>query len=114
MAEFNDDPRDAVEFARAARPGDFGRFAPKVFEYAGQNDPVAIALLRSSARTIDEALDAVVAQGSRKLCLLGGLAPIYRPWLAERHQPLFMEPEADALTGSVALAAKRFAAGATT
>ena len=54
----------------------------------------------------------VVARGSRRLCLLGGLAPLYRPWLAERHQPLFVDPEADALTGSVALAAKRFAADA--
>ena len=108
MAEFNNDPREAVEFARAARPGEFGRFAPKVFDYASRNDPVAIALVRRCAQTIDEALDVVVAQGSRRLCLLGGLAPIYRPWLAERHQPLFVDPEADALTGSVALAAKRF------
>ncbi|KQY40448.1 N-acetylglucosamine kinase [Rhizobium sp. Root483D2] len=111
MAEFNNDPREVVEFARAARPGEFGRFAPWVFDHASRQDPVAIALLRSNAQTIDEALDAVVAQGSRRLCLLGGLAPIYRPWLAARHQPLFVEPEADALTGSVALAAKRFAAG---
>lgn len=111
MAEFNNDPREAVEFARAAVPGEFGRFAPTIFDYAGRNDPVAIALLKSCAQTVDEALDALVAQGSRKLCLLGGLAPIYRPWLAERHQPLFIEPEADALTGSVALAAKRFVTG---
>ena len=111
MAEFNNDPREAVEFARAAVPGEFGRFAPKIFDYAGRNDPVAIALLKGGAQTVDEALDALVAQGSRKLCLLGGLAPIYRPWLAERHQPLFIEPEADALTGSVALAAKRFVTG---
>lgn len=112
MAEFNSDPRDVVEFARVARPGEFGRFAPKVFAFAEHNDPVAITLLRASAQTIDEALDVVVARGSRRLCLLGGLAPLYRPWLAERHQPLFVEPEADALTGSVALAAKRFAADA--
>lgn len=112
MAEFNNDPREAVEFARAAVPGEFGRFAPKIFDYAARNDPVAIALLKGGAQTVDEALDALVAQGSRKLCLLGGLAPIYRPWLAERHQPLFIEPEADALTGSVALAAKRFVGSA--
>ncbi|CAN7270732.1 BadF/BadG/BcrA/BcrD ATPase family protein [Pararhizobium sp. LjRoot238] len=112
MAEFNSDPRDVVEFARIARPGEFGRFAPKVFEFAGRGDPVATTLLRAAAQTIDEALDVVVARGSRRLCLLGGLAPLYRPWLAERHQPLFVEPEADALTGSVALAAKRFAADA--
>ncbi|CAN7326004.1 N-acetylglucosamine kinase [Rhizobium sp. LjRoot98] len=114
MAEFNNDPREAVEFARAAVPGEFGRFAPKIFDYAARNDPVAIALLKGCAQTVDEALDALVAQGSRKLCLLGGLAPIYRPWLAERHQPLFIEPEADALTGSVALAAKRFVTGSAT
>jgi glucosamine kinase len=112
MAEFNADPRDVVEFARVARPGEFGRFAPKVFAFAEHNDPVAVTLLRASAQTIDEALDVVVARGSRRLCLLGGLAPLYRPWLAERHQPLFVEPEADALTGSVALAAKRFSADA--
>ena len=112
MAEFNSDPRAVVEFARLARPGEFGRYAPKVFEFAGRDDPVAIALLRMSAQTIDEALDVVVSRGSRRLCLLGGLAPLYRPWLAERHQALFVEAEADALTGSVALAAKRFGASA--
>ena len=112
MTEFNDDPRDVVEFARLAHPGEFGRYAPKVFAYADRGDPVALTLLKASAQTIDEALDAVVARGSRRICLLGGLAPLYRPWLAERHQPLFAEPEADALTGSVALAAKRFVADA--
>lgn len=108
MAEFDADPRAVVEFARAAHPGEYGRYAPKVFDYANRGDPVAIALLKASAQTINEALDVVVARGSAKLCLLGGLAPLYRPWLAERHQPLFVESAADALTGSVALAAKRF------
>ncbi|HTO34516.1 MAG TPA: N-acetylglucosamine kinase [Pararhizobium sp.] len=108
MAEFNSDPREVVEFARAAHPGEYGRYAPKVFDYADREDPVAIALLKASAQTINEGLDVVVRRGSAKLCLLGGLAPLYRPWLAERHQPLFVESAADALTGSVALAAKRF------
>ncbi|WP_438750988.1 BadF/BadG/BcrA/BcrD ATPase family protein [Pararhizobium sp. O133] len=108
MAEFNSDPRAVVEFARAAHPGEYGRYAPKVFDYADRKDPVAIALLKASAQMINEALDVVVARGSAKLCLLGGLAPLYRTWLAERHQPLFVESAADALTGSVALAAKRF------
>ncbi|MDQ0318314.1 glucosamine kinase [Pararhizobium capsulatum DSM 1112] len=108
MAEFNNDPRDIVEFARLAHPGEFGRYAPKVFAHAERHDPVAVALLKASTQTIDEALDVVVSRGSRRICLLGGLAPFYRPWLADRHQPLFAESEADALTGSVALATKRF------
>ncbi|WP_275787127.1 N-acetylglucosamine kinase [Pararhizobium gei] len=108
MAEFGNDPRAVVEFARLAHPGAFGRYAPRVFEFASRQDPVAIALLQAAAQTIDEALDVVARRGSRRICLLGGLAPLYRPWLAARHQPLFAEAEADALTGSVALAAQRF------
>lgn len=108
MTEFEQSPSAVVEFARLASPGGFGRYAPKVFAHAERHDPVALALLKAAAQTIDEALDVVVARGGRRISLLGGLAPLYRPWLAERHQPLFVEPEADALTGSVALAAKRF------
>ncbi len=110
LAEFNDDPRDVVDFARLAKPGEFGRYAPRVFDHAGRGDPVAARLLKAAAATVDEALDVVVSKGSRTICLLGGLAPLYRPWLAERHQPLFVEAEADALCGAVALAAARFGA----
>lgn len=108
LAEFNNDPRDLVDFARLAKPGEFGRYAPRVFDHAERGDPVALRLLKAAATTVDEALDVVVARGSRTICLLGGLAALYRRWLAERHQPLFVEAEADALTGAVALAAARF------
>jgi glucosamine kinase len=108
LSEFNNDPRDVVDFARLAKPGEFGRYAPRIFDYAGRDDPAATRLLKAAAVTVDEALDVVVARGAQKICLLGGLASLYRPWLAERHQPLFVEAEADALTGAVALAAARF------
>ncbi|WP_026622372.1 glucosamine kinase [Ensifer sp. WSM1721] len=108
LSEFNNDPRDVVDFARLAKPGEFGRYAPRVFDHAERGDPVALRLIKAAATTVDEALDVVVSRGSRTICLLGGLAPLYRRWLAERHQPLFVEAEADALTGAVALAAARF------
>ncbi|HEV7308215.1 N-acetylglucosamine kinase [Ensifer sp.] len=114
MAEFNDDPRDVVDFARLAKPGEFGRYAPRVFEAAVAGDSVAVRVLKAAAATVDEALDVVVARGAERLCLLGGLAPLYRPWLAERHQALIVEAEADALTGAVALAAQRFGSQART
>ncbi|WEZ82327.1 N-acetylglucosamine kinase [Rhizobium sp. 32-5/1] len=110
MAEFHDDPREVVDFARQARPGEFGRYAPRLFDFAGKGDPVAIRLLTAATESINETLDVVVKRGGKQICLLGGLAALYRPWLAERHQPLFVEPLADALTGSVMLAAKRVAA----
>ncbi|OJF94964.1 N-acetylglucosamine kinase [Pararhizobium antarcticum] len=110
MAEFDDDPRAVVDFARKARPGDLGRYAPRLFAFADKGDAVAIALLTAATTSIDETLDVVVKRGGKPICLLGGLAGLYRPWIAARHQSLFVGPLADALTGSVALAARQAAA----
>ena len=109
LAEFENDPGRAVDFARLARPGDFGRYAPMVFEHADRGDAAAIRLLQASAATIDEVLDLLVADGATRICLLGGLAPLYPRWLAERHRAHLVAPRADALTGAVAIAAKRYA-----
>lgn len=110
LAEFSGDPGAVVKFARQAHPGTFGAFAPRVFTFAETDDPVALALIKGAAASIDEALDALVRRGVERICLLGGLAPLYRPFLAARHQPLISEPEADALTGAVALAIRAFGA----
>lgn len=106
LAEFANDPENVVDFARSAKPGDFGRHTPKVFQYANEGDEAAIRILKTGAAGIDEALDAVngITGGKGKLCLLGGLAPLYPPYLAERHRLRLSEPLADALTGAVALA----------
>ena len=117
LDEFGHDPRNVVDFARAAHPGDFGRYAPKVVDFASRGDATAIRLMQQSAAHVDEALDAVarITAGTGRLCLLGGLAQVYPSYLAERHRSRLDEPLADALTGAVALAVKTFrteAAGA--
>jgi glucosamine kinase len=112
LEEFKHDPRAIVEFARLSKPGDFGRYAPLVFEHARAGDPQAVAIVEAGARLVSESLDAIMAlAGAQQLCLLGGLAPLYPQWLAERHRSILVEARADALTGAVALAAKRFAEG---
>ncbi|WP_064682876.1 N-acetylglucosamine kinase [Rhizobium bangladeshense] len=108
LAEFRNDPRNIVEFARQAKPGTFGRYAPRVFEHAKQGDSVATRLLKEAAVSVDEALDCLVARGTQKICLLGGLGPLYSSWIAPRHQNLMALAEGDALTGAVALAVSRF------
>jgi glucosamine kinase len=108
LTEFKQDPRGIVEFARLSKPGDFGRYAPLVFEHAHQGCPRALAIVEAAAVTVNEALDAITElSGEPKLCLLGGLAPLYPQWLSERHRGMLVEPQADALTGAVALAAIR-------
>lgn len=111
LREFKGDPRELVEFARMSKPGDFGRFAPLVFEHAAKGDAGAIALVNAAALSVNEALDAVARDGCERLCLLGGLAALYPPWLKDGHRALLMEPAADALAGAVSLAAARFAQG---
>ncbi|MDF1634426.1 N-acetylglucosamine kinase [Mycoplana sp. MJR14] len=109
LNEFRHDPTAMVEFARHSKPGDFGRYAPLVFQYADKEDPGALALLGAAARAVNEALDAITRIGGHeRLCLLGGLAPLYPAWLEPRHRKILIEPQADALTGAVALAAKRY------
>ena len=109
LEEFKGDPRGIVEFARLSKPGDFGRFAPVLFDHARRGDAQAIAIVKAGAATVNESLDAIMAlAGEQRLCLLGGLAPIYPEWLCERHRSILVEAEADALTGAVALAAKGY------
>lgn len=115
LDEFDNDPRKVVDFARAAHPGDFGRYAPQVVKLAAEGDVTALRLMRQAATYVDDALDAVsrITEGSGQLCLLGGLAQIYPSYLAERHKVRLAEPLADALAGSVALAIKTFQPEAT-
>ena len=109
IEEFKNDPRGIVEFARLSKPGDFGRFAPLLFDHAKQGDAQAIAIVETGATAVNESLDAIMAlAGAPRLCLLGGLAPLYPQWLSEKHRSILIEAEADALTGAVALAAKGY------
>jgi len=114
LAEFDGNPELVVDFARLAKPGDFGRHTPKVFEFAAKGDAAALRILGVGAGGIDEALDAVgaVSHGQGKLCLLGGLSTLYPPYLAERHRRRLSLPRADALTGAVEFAVKVYGRGA--
>ena len=114
LSEFGNDPSKLVAFARYAAPADFGRYSPRVFAAANANDPVGTRLLRAGAAAIDETLDVVVREGGEKICLLGGLAPFYPPWLSQAHQARLVEARTDALNGAVSLAVSRFRAEVTT
>jgi glucosamine kinase len=107
MAEFGNDPEKLVEFAHVSKPKDFARYAPVIFDHANNNDEVAAAIVSEAASAIGENLDALIWPECPAICLLGGLANAYRPWLAERHVALLTEPKGDVLQGAVELAVKR-------
>ncbi|MGG6893954.1 BadF/BadG/BcrA/BcrD ATPase family protein [Rhizobium sp. BR 315] len=106
MAEYGNDPERVVEFAHASKPKDFARYSPIVFEYAAMNDVVAMDIVKTAAKAITESLDALLWPECPSICLLGGLAQAYRPWLDARHKTLLAEPRGDVLRGAIDLAAK--------
>ncbi|MBX4888534.1 MULTISPECIES: N-acetylglucosamine kinase [Rhizobium] len=106
MAEYGDDPERIVNFAHTARPTDFARYAPMVFRHAAEGDAVAVDIVRNAATAIGESLDALLWPECPSICLLGGLAEAYEPWLSERYKPLLAKPKNDALQGAVELAVK--------
>lgn len=111
LAAHGDAPGPMVEFARHATPGDFGRHAPEVFAAARAGDPVALDILTEAARSVDACLDRMLAlSGPTPLSLLGGLAPLYPDYLAERHRARLVAPLGDAVSGAVALARARLLA----
>ena len=80
--DFRNNPEDVVEFATDAKPGDFGGFAPKVFEHAAKGDTVANCDRRQGGRRRRGSACACSTWRATPLCLLGGLAPLYAPRLS--------------------------------
>jgi len=110
LAVFRNNPRDIVEFTTTAKPGDFGGFAPMVFDHAARNDAVATFIVERAVGAISASLDVLKLTEDEPICLLGGLAALYGPRLAARHRDRLRQPLQDALGGAVAMAARRFAA----
>ncbi|TIX37154.1 MAG: N-acetylglucosamine kinase, partial [Mesorhizobium sp.] len=111
LAVFRNNPEDVVEFTTNAKPGDFGGFAPKVFDHAAKGDLVANWILDKAVADVEASLGALDLAGNAPLCLLGGLAPLYAPRLSARYQALLKPALDDALGGAVQMAVRIFARG---
>ncbi|MER8748421.1 N-acetylglucosamine kinase [Mesorhizobium sp. M1050] len=109
LAVFRNNPEDVVEFTTNAKPGDFGGFAPKVFEHAAKGDSIANWILDRAVADVEASLGALDLSDDAPLCLLGGLAPLYAPRLSARYRALLKPPLDDALGGAVQMAVRLFA-----
>jgi glucosamine kinase len=109
MALFENNPDRIVTFARDARPSEFGAYAPLVFEYADKGDPLGNLLLDRAVKTIEEALDAIMPGDQDRLCLIGGLGPLYETRLPAKYRARIHPPLGDALSGAVRLAMELYA-----
>jgi glucosamine kinase len=94
--EFDGDPVAMMNWALQAKAGDFGGFAPRVFEHAASHDPIALEIVRTAARAIGVLTRGVVALGAERVALVGGvgeaLRPYFEPDVAARLKPPLYDP----------------------
>ncbi|MGI9400616.1 MAG: BadF/BadG/BcrA/BcrD ATPase family protein [Rhizobiaceae bacterium] len=107
LRDFENNPQTVVEYAQTAKPGEFGKFAPVIFEYAEKRDPIALEIVRHAVTDIEETLDVILPSDSR-FCMLGGLGGIYSALLSKHYREQLSEPDHDAVTGAAQLAIRYF------
>ena len=101
---FEDDPHAILQWTINAPPRDLGSLAPTIIEHARQNDRVGRELIRMAASHIDTLTARLIAVGTRKISLVGGLSEFVAPWLSEESKSHIVPPKGDALDGALYLA----------
>ncbi len=104
MQHFNQDVDAIVEWSKTARPCDYGRFSPQIFQYAQKDDPVAEALLLQTAADLDMYLNALHQRGANQIALMGGIGERIVPWLTQQSQRWLVAPKKDAIDGALMMA----------
>lgn len=93
-----------VDFSLSAAPRDFATFAPRIVSAAAQGDMLAVGLMTDGAGYIERGAAALGRTAGEPLCLIGGLAPNYAPYLSPEHAASLREPEGSSLDGTLQLA----------
>jgi glucosamine kinase len=83
LAEFNDDPTEAIAFATKARrsPGDYGCFSERIFIHAKKGDALARALVGEAAADAARMIENLIEAGAPSVYLHGGVARALAAWL---------------------------------
>lgn len=110
LARFGGTPKEVVEFARSAKPGDYGKFARQMAAALDHDDAAATEIFNAEKDVVQRALDRVGLAAGDPLCMLGGLGPTFQRLLDPEYQAHCQPPKGNALEGAVALARREFAA----
>ena len=104
LEAFGGDIVGLLKWARSARPGDFGAVAPRVFERAAECDPVALTIVASAARAIEDLARRVFALGAERIALVGGVGESLRRSIEPDIEEKLIRPIYDAADGAILLA----------
>jgi glucosamine kinase len=104
LDHFEQTPANLIAFAQTATPADYASFAPQILDAATAGDPLARDLVTEGATYLDQCLTAMELEDDEVVCIIGGLAARYRPWLSDTYQARIVEPQGTALDGALRLA----------
>ena len=104
LTRFDADPTRIVTFAAKASSADYARFAPLIFKYAVEQDPLAIALVNEAANAAASIIDALQEAGAPTVSLIGGLADPLSTWLPRRLCDFITRPQSDPADGAILMA----------
>ncbi len=101
LDRFDHHPPNAVEWAGTATPGDFGSFAPLVFEHADKRDALAMPIVEDAARDVSRAIARLLEVGAPSVAMIGGVFPRILPWLPPPYRAVCVKPERDPVDGAI-------------
>jgi glucosamine kinase len=101
LAHFGDDPLGMIDWAIGAKPGDYGAFAPSVFEAARRGESGAREIIGRAAQAIAALAQRVRALGALRIAYVGGVAEPLRVYLPAEIATLLKPPLHDAIDGAI-------------
>lgn len=104
MSTFQHNAERMLLWTQHAQPKDWAQYAKCIFDYALQNDPHALDLVKSCAAEAEIMLNALMQNSQHDIALFGGMAKPLTPWLSTNLRQKLVEPKGDALDGAIQLA----------
>lgn len=104
LARFVGDPRNITTFSRTANAADYASLAPMIFDFAANNDSLAINILTQTCEMIRKGLERMAVEELKCFSMTGGLAASYIALPFFPYRAFYTEPRGDSLQGALALA----------
>jgi len=96
----NSEKQNPLAWVTQAKPADYAKLAPLVFEYAARHDAEAQLIVNQLLADVQCMVDTLYAKGLGAVALMGGLADIYLELLAKTHGEKICRAKSDALRGA--------------
>ncbi|MCZ4274142.1 BadF/BadG/BcrA/BcrD ATPase family protein [Maritalea porphyrae] len=107
LDEFGGSPHQMIEFARCAHAKEFARLAPKLIAAYDSHDANAIKIVARAVDILIAMLGPAEKICAQRLCLTGGLGPIYQNWLPTAYQAICYPVTNGPLDGAFMLVQKK-------